>query len=122
MKVRVLVVDDDEHVRRMLSRLIVALGHDCAAVASGREALDVLSRERFEVALLDLRMPGLSGVETWQRICAMPGAHPSGVLVTAASEGASIAAANGLPYLSKPFELDVFRRVLAEAIARFNET
>jgi len=60
---RVLVVDDEPEMRRTLARLLSAQGMSVLTAASGQEALEILQREAIDVALVDLQMPGLSGLD-----------------------------------------------------------
>ncbi len=64
----ILIVDDEEVVRRGFSRVLD--GADCrtASVGDGEEALRALARERFDVVLLDLRMPGADGIAVLKAI------------------------------------------------------
>ena len=62
-KIRVMVVDDDAVLRKLLADQIARMGFDSTPAASGEEALDALSKSDFDVVLLDIRMPGLSGLE-----------------------------------------------------------
>ena len=95
--VRVLVVDDERAVRDVLTALLNAAGHESAAAANGREALEMLERKQFDVILLDLVMPEQEGLETIQRlrkradcpyIVAMSGAFGGEYLRIARSLGA----------------------------------
>jgi CheY-like chemotaxis protein len=61
---RVLLVDDQRDVRYVMAEILEDLGHCVVTAASGPECLDLLSSEPPEVILLDLHMPGLSGLET----------------------------------------------------------
>jgi DNA-binding NtrC family response regulator len=65
---RVLVVDDDEHFRFAMDKHLSASRHHVDCVASGPEALERLTQQPFDVVLLDLRMPGLSGLETLRQM------------------------------------------------------
>jgi two-component system NtrC family sensor kinase len=58
---RVLVVDDEEPVVRLMSRLLHDLGHRPTLVTSGEAALEVIGREPFDLILCDVKMPGLNG-------------------------------------------------------------
>src|SRR5437667_6685349 len=58
----VLVVDDDFHVLEVLEMRLTALGYDVTAIADAEEALRVLSRRGFDVALVDLRMAPIDGI------------------------------------------------------------
>jgi DNA-binding NtrC family response regulator len=60
---RVLVVDDEPELRRTLARVLSAEKMTVLTAVSGEEALDILSREAVDVALVDLQMPGLSGLD-----------------------------------------------------------
>ncbi|GAA3868244.1 hypothetical protein GCM10022243_37400 [Saccharothrix violaceirubra] len=69
-----LVVDDNDTNLRVLSAQLTAWGMECVAVHSGYEALDrVASGERFDVAILDMNMPGLDGVRLAERLRGLGG-------------------------------------------------
>ncbi len=66
-KPRILLVDDEERFRNTLQKLLAAQGLAVTAVASGQAALEALEaqpHQTFDVVLLDIRMPGLSGIQT----------------------------------------------------------
>lgn len=65
---RVLIVDDEENQRRTLSIGLRLDGFDVLSACSGVEALRVLSEERVNVALIDLMMPGLNGLDLARQI------------------------------------------------------
>jgi two-component system KDP operon response regulator KdpE len=60
---RVLVVDDEPQVLRLLRTALTERGYDVAAAANGEEALDLLARRPVDVVILDLVMPGMSGLD-----------------------------------------------------------
>jgi len=64
----ILIVDDDPAIREALSETLSDLGHMPAAVIGGAEALLWLERRRADAVLLDLRMPGMDGMEVLRRI------------------------------------------------------
>ncbi|MBI5627276.1 MAG: response regulator, partial [Candidatus Rokubacteria bacterium] len=64
---RILIVDDEEGIREILSRLVRMEGFEPLAVPDGETALDLIRRESPDVALLDIRMPGLDGMELLRR-------------------------------------------------------
>jgi CheY-like chemotaxis protein len=104
----VLVVDDDEDLRDLVSQKLFSAGFAVLTAADGSEALDTLQDNiRFDLVLLDIMMPGISGLDVCRKIRDDPRtAEVPVMLVTArthpafAQEGFS-AGANG--YLSKPF-------------------
>jgi diguanylate cyclase (GGDEF)-like protein len=66
---RVLVADDDEDFRSELCQLLEVLGMDVVAqAANGEQALEILQNKEVDIALLDLRMPGMGGIATAKRI------------------------------------------------------
>ena len=58
-----LIVDDEESVRDLLSRQLKHLGYDSVSAPNGQEALEQMARQRFDVVMLDVRMPRKSGLE-----------------------------------------------------------
>jgi signal transduction histidine kinase/CheY-like chemotaxis protein len=71
--VRVLAVDDNAVNLLVLDQLLTAFGHTVSKAASGPEALALLAAEAFDIVLLDIQMPGMTGVEALQRLRGMPG-------------------------------------------------
>lgn len=67
-QIRVLVVDDEERFRNNLVRLLQTHDIVAAGASGGEEALQELARQDFDVVLLDMKMPGLSGKETMRQI------------------------------------------------------
>lgn len=63
-----LVVDDNEMNRDMLSRRLTRRGHTVHVAHDGHQALDMIDRTRYDVILLDITMPGIDGVETLTRL------------------------------------------------------
>ena len=59
---RFLIVDDEEDIRDVLSQMVQRLGHVTSTASDGMEALDVLRQETFDVMILDISMPRLSGL------------------------------------------------------------
>jgi|TARA_B100002003_G_scaffold240477_1_gene261079 two-component system nitrogen regulation response regulator NtrX len=68
MNARVLVVDDEEAIRSTMKQAIDYAGHDCLLARSGQEGLDMVERESPDVVFLDIKMPGMDGLEVLKRI------------------------------------------------------
>src|ERR1700710_2596140 len=83
----VLYIDDDDALARLVTRGLTRLGFDVVHAASGQHGLDRLKQGGIDVVALDQYMPGLDGLETLERILAIPGAPPV-VFVTGAQESA----------------------------------
>jgi len=65
---RILVVDDDPQIRRVMRVTLIAQGYEVNDARSGEEALEKLRRETVDLVLLDMNMPGLGGIETCRLI------------------------------------------------------
>src|SRR5579884_1347817 len=61
--IKLLIVDDDDDLRQDLAQLFRKQGHEVTAAVSGEDALDKAAHARFDVALLDLHLPGISGID-----------------------------------------------------------
>lgn len=97
---KVLIVDDEAPARRRLQHLLA--GHESMAVASGREAIDAVLKTQPDVALLDIRMPGMDGLELAWHLNALP--SPPAIIFVTAFEAHALKAfeANAVDYLLKP--------------------
>jgi CheY-like chemotaxis protein len=65
---RILVVDDDRGTCAILSRKLASHGYDVDVAYDGKQALDRVSQQSYDLALIDYRMPGLNGVELFERL------------------------------------------------------
>ena len=66
--IRILLVDDEETLLEYLSKRLLRQGHTVKAAFSGEEAIEAAKQEHFDVAVVDLKMPGIDGVETQARL------------------------------------------------------
>ena len=64
---RILIVDDDAAQRSLLTSFLTSQGFDTLPVDSGERALEVLRTQEFSMMISDVRMPGISGLETLRR-------------------------------------------------------
>jgi AmiR/NasT family two-component response regulator len=117
--VRLLLVDDDRLVLATLAMNLRSAGYEVEVADSGDEALEVASSARFNLAVLDIRMPGMSGIETAERLCvehAIPAmflsAYGDSELVQQAVNG------GGLGYVIKPVDANQLVPAIEAALAR----
>jgi DNA-binding response OmpR family regulator len=85
-KHRILVVDDDPQVFKIISRLLDSEKYEVEAAGDGPEALRKIQHNRPELLILDLMMPGMSGIEVCQKVKNSAGNHPIMVLVLSAKD------------------------------------
>ena len=114
---RLLIVDDIGDNRSILTRRFERRGFEVVEADSGFTAIELISRESFDLVLLDVMMPGIDGIETLKRIRSLQSASALPVImVTAKSESSNIVDALELganDYVTKPVDFAV-------ALARVN--
>ena len=67
-EIRVLLIDDEEELIDYLSKRLLRAGFTVTATTSGAQALEVATAEDFDVAIVDLKMPGIDGIETQRQL------------------------------------------------------
>ena len=115
---RVLIADDEESIRMVLGTALTQAGHHIETVANGNDALAALGTGNFDVAILDIRMPDMSGLDVLQRIRATDNAVIV-IVITAQNTMANAIEAmkrGAFNYLTKPFDLDEVRALVARAV------
>jgi two-component system, cell cycle response regulator len=117
-----LVVDDNSMNRIMLSRYIAKLGHRASLVENGRQALDKLQAEPFDLVLLDVQMPEMDGYEVLEHLKADPRLRDIPVImISAVDEVESVVRCIELgaeDYLPKPFNPVLLRARLTACLER----
>ena len=106
--VRVLVVDDEETISSLLQRTLEGAGYDVATASDGQEALGKVSETEFDAALLDIKIPGMSGIEVLQQLTVH---YPQTcvLMVTAVGDAETAIEAmkvGAYDYIIKPFKPD----------------
>ncbi len=119
---RVLVVDDNETNREVLVRRLEPQGYVVTTAVNGRDALDRLAAESFDVVLLDIMMPEVNGYQVLERLRADSGAPPVRVIMlTALDEVESVVRCLDLgadDYLTKPINTTLLRARMESSLAR----
>jgi two-component system response regulator PilR (NtrC family) len=118
MAERLLVVDDEQSMREWLTIALSQDGYEVESAASGEDALKVLERTPADLALVDLRMPGLDGLATLRRVKQVD-ESVSVVIMTAyaTAETAVQALKEGAyDYIIKPFKVDELRHLVQKAL------
>ncbi len=114
---KILIVDDEALARERLRQLLgeSAGAHECIEAANGLEALAVSVTARPDVVLLDIRMPGMDGLETAAHLARLP--EPPAVIFTTAYDEHALAAfdASAVDYLLKPVRAERLFQALSRA-------
>jgi DNA-binding response OmpR family regulator len=103
-KTTILVVDDEEYTRELLKRILEEANYRVIAVSSGEEAINILSSSTVSLVLLDIKMPGIDGYQTLERIREKSGIPV--IMVTGIGEITSLRTSLNLgadDYIKKPF-------------------
>lgn len=120
---RILIADDETQVREVLAEYFASQGYTIEAAADGLAAVDAFRRHRPDLILLDVRMPGLSGVEVLRRIHATDADVP--VVIVSTTEDRDLARdlqrSGAVDTVAKPFDFAHLDRVVAAALARARE-
>jgi len=105
----ILIVDDDVNLCTVLSEELKAVGYETSYLTDGEEVPKVLQRQKVDLLLLDLKMPGTDGFELLQKINIHRNSHPKIIVLTAyadvksAIESARLGATD---FISKPYDFD----------------
>lgn len=112
------VVDDDEPIRKALSRLLRASDFGVESFSSGQEFLDSLQERYPDCVVLDFQMPQVNGLDVLKEL-RLRGVSVPVIVITAHDEPivrANCLAAGASAYLCKPIDEVVLRRAIADAI------
>jgi DNA-binding NtrC family response regulator len=114
----ILIVDDEPRQRALLSGFVQSLGCQAVEAASGEEALDYLQQQQADMVLLDVRLPGISGMDTLARIRQRDTTKPVLLITAHADLRQAVCAMKGGAddYLSKPVDLDELRAAILDAL------
>ena len=110
----ILIVDDVADTRRLMRRVLERAGMRVVEAATGEEAIDAIARERPDLVVLDLRLPGISGFDVARWVRASPDRAIAGTVLLACS--ASVQAeverealdAGADAFEGKPFDVTIF--------------
>jgi DNA-binding NtrC family response regulator len=120
IKPRLLIVDDDESILDLLFEAMTGYGYTCVAAKNAEQAVEILQHQSFELVLLDILLPGQSGVSLLKQITST---YPEigTVMLTAVNEvevAVESMKAGALDYITKPFELKKVDDALHNALVK----
>ena len=122
IKERILIVDDEEVVRKSLGRTLARDNYQCVEARDADEAFLKLEQTPFEVAILDIKMPGKSGIELLPEVKAK---YPNTavIMVTAITDIGVVTQcmkAGAVDYISKPFNLEEISLSVRQSLEKRN--
>lgn len=114
---KLLLVDDEERFRETLTKRLAETGYEVKGASTGMEALDLLGAQKFDVVILDIQMPGMSGIETLSEIRSR---HIGVEVIMLTGHGEVSSAVEGMrlgayDYLMKPYEYEYLVVKIQEA-------
>jgi CheY-like chemotaxis protein len=116
---RILVVDDEEMVRDLLTRFLNDRGYQAAEAADGAQALELFRSQPFDLVLSDVRMPGLSGLQLLQAVKEVNPRIPV-ILISGFGEVETVVEAlkaGAENFLAKPLKLEMLERVVQHSLS-----
>jgi diguanylate cyclase (GGDEF)-like protein len=119
-KAKILVVDDDPNLRKTLSDILRIKGYDTAVAGTGAEAVAATERDAFSLALIDLMLPDMPGLDVMARIKAISPLTEAIILTGHASMDTAIEATRqgAYSYLLKPYQMDDLLRNIQHGVER----
>jgi DNA-binding NtrC family response regulator len=116
---RILVVDDESKMRRILELMLNPDGYSIDLAEDGRQALALLEQHSYDLVITDLKMPNLDGMEMIRMIKKIPIDSPVIVITAFGSVESAVEAMKfgAFDYITKPFEKEMIRIVVSKAIA-----
>jgi len=114
----VLVIDDQPGIRRLLAEVLQEDGYDVAVAANGQEALQKVKEITPALILMDMKMPGMDGLETFRELRKI-GKAERVIMMTAYGELELVKEAINLgayKYITKPFDINVIKATVKEVL------
>jgi len=114
----ILVVDDEENAREGLSKILSKEGYRVDTAANGKEAIDNLKRQRYDLVITDMRMPLMDGFEVLREIKKMD-ENIGVIMITAYGEVESYLEAMNMgafEYINKPVRVNELKRVITKVL------
>lgn len=115
---KILVVDDNENITKLLQKYLQFKGHNCIVVSDGKTALSVISVDKFDSIILDLAMPKFTGIDFIEAMCKNGKILENKIIVLTASniltesEEKSLIEKGVKAVIRKPMKLDTIMQIL----------
>ncbi|SLM31228.1 Response regulator receiver protein [Desulfamplus magnetovallimortis] len=116
--IKVVLIDDEEEFSSTLAERLTLRGYETQTAASGEAGLDLVSNQPFDIAILDLLMPGMSGLDTLRQIKSLTPELPVVLLTGHGStrEGMEGMRLGAFDYLMKPLDINELTKKILSAV------
>lgn len=124
-KVKILIVDDDDAIRKLVEKVLLREGYEIDTARDGLEAISRMQASRYDGLILDLMMPAMSGFEVLDRLDADPAIAPPFRIVMTAATGSKLVNIDEErvdAIISKPFDIQQLRTTVRDCIPPAVET
>lgn len=116
--ITIMVIDDQPGIRRLLAEVLQEDGYNVAIAANGYDALNKVKEITPQLILMDMKMPGMDGLETFREL-KKAGKAERVIMMTAYGELELVKEALNLgayKYITKPFDINIIKKIVAEAV------
>lgn len=122
MKKKILIIDDEKNIRLTLSQSLETVNYEVETAVDGEHGINKYNESKFDIVLLDMKMPGIDGMEVLRRIKSQDSLQ-NVIMITAhgtietAVEAMKLGA---IDYIRKPFTLEEIRSIVKRVLERKN--
>jgi len=115
---KILIIDDDDQLRISFSKLLTEEHYDVVSAASGEAGIDIVNTTPLDLVILDVRLPGMNGLETFKEIKKIDATLPVIIVTAFGTTDTAIEAtkAGAFDYLLKPFDIPEMLTLITQAI------
>ncbi|MBF4483079.1 MAG: PAS domain S-box protein [Dehalococcoides mccartyi] len=119
-KASILAVDDEPAIRSLIRIVLTQDGYQVDECEAPQEAMEMISKHKYDAILLDIRMPGMSGLELYSAITAKWPKMAKRVIFITGDTSGKLMVANDIPCINKPFNIAVLKDTLLKILSQPN--
>jgi nitrogen regulation protein NR(I) len=114
----ILIIDDDDQLRKSFTKLLLEEGYQVEDAASGEAGLKILKQSNPDLVILDIRLPGMNGLETFKAIHSIEPKLPAVIMTAYGTTDTAIEATKlgAFDYILKPFDIPDILRIIKQAL------
>ncbi len=120
-KPKILIVDDQPYILDLLCDFLFKEGYQVVLAESGERAAEVVKTNGIQLALIDLKLTGMNGIATMQKICQIDPHIPTIIITGYPTQESSVQAlkAGAYDYVTKPFRLEELKKTIDRALKEY---